>query len=561
MMLDAERYAHLGELLQDALRTYKSDLALLEYRRDRESARFTYLDVKAQVEALTGWLEAQGIGASDRVAVLMSNQSSWLVTACAVFARGAVLVPLDYKLDPATQGALLTHSGAKLLVTEYGFARRLGDALSLPTLLTDAPETHAATQTAWETALGHAPLRKLLSRKRDDTACIVYSSGTSGRPKGCMLSHGAYLAQYASLSELYPMERGDRYFSILPTNHAIDFMCGFIGPFAGGATVVHQRTLRPEFVRTTMAQAGITHMAVVPLLLEAFERTLNEKLAELPAWARRAFAAVERGAALLEPSLASMGWRRLLFAKVQQAFGGRIKLMFAGGAYVDARRAARLTNLGLPVVIGYGLTEACTVVTVNDLRPYRADTVGVPVAGVELEVRGDEGADFGEIWLRSATLMQGYLDDPELTRQSLVDGWLRTGDMGRLDRDGHLQLIGRRKNMIVTPGGKNIYPEDVETALEIPEVEELAVYSSNYLWPELTLGAEQLVAVVRSDKAELLDTLRASNRCLPEHKRLAAVLPWSEPFPRTASMKLKREALADTIRSQSKPDALVQLAA
>ncbi len=566
MMLTPDRFAHLGELLREATLTFKSEVALITYRRGQEYARYTYLEFKHRAEALAGWLREAGIGPGDRVAVMLTNQPGWLEAAYAVFARGAVLVPLDYKLDADTQKALLTHSGARILFTEYGLMRRL-DACPCSAVVREWPESEPLPSNTmrWEAAAATPGYTQLEARSREDTATIVYSSGTSGRPKGCMLSHGAYLSQYGSLAALYPITTGDRYFSILPTNHAIDFMVGFIGPFGGGATVVHEATLRPDTVRATLAAAGITHMAVVPLLLEAFERRIDEAVATLPQWKQRAFHALERAFAALSPRPESMPLRARVFSQVHAAFGGKLKMLIAGGAWVDPRRAARFTHLGIPVVIGYGLTEACTVVTVNDLKPFRGDSVGIPLPGLQVEVRSATGGDTGEVWVKGPSLMQGYLDDPTLTAETLVDGWLRTGDIGCFDATGHLQLLGRQKNMIVTAGGKNVYPEDVESSLELAGIEELAVFSSAYLWPQTRLGAETLVAVVRpalgTDVTALTEALKARSQTLPEHKRIGAVVTVTEAFPRTASMKVKRETLAEILRNTQGPEAAVPVAA
>ena len=233
-----------------------------------------------------------------------------------------------------------------------------------------------------------------------------------------MLTHDDYLEQLRALMELFPMRPGHRYFSILPTNHAIDFMVGFVGPFSCGATVVHQRTLRPEFLRSTMQRYGVTHMALVPLILAAFEeshrraaRRRSRRWAQAPRRrARRAqrdaHRASDRG-----PSLS----RRLLKPDPRRPSAGELELLFCGGAFVDRERAELFYRLGIPVVIGYGLTEACTVATVNDLQPFRADSVGRPVDGVEVRIHEPGPDGVGEVWVRGRTVMRGYLDDPELT--------------------------------------------------------------------------------------------------------------------------------------------------
>lgn len=561
-MIDPTRYGSLGELLADALVTFKTETALIEVDRKKESHRLTYLDTKREVDRVTRFLAASGVGAGDRVAIVMSNQSRWLIAACAVFARGGVLVPLDYKLSAAEQEALMAHCRPAALITEHGMARRFGALEVRAALVTEAKGEYAFGHTDWDTLAAEGETPAQVPRKRTDTATIVYSSGTGGRPKGCMLSHDAYLEQLKALMALFPMRVGHRTFSILPTNHAIDFMVGFVGPFSCGAAVVHQRSLRPEFLQSTMQSYGITHMALVPLVLAAFETSIEEKLLGQPSWARRMVSVVGGLNEMLTTKKPNPALSRALLSPIHEAFGGELEVLFCGGAFVDRARAELFYRLGLPVVIGYGLTECCTVATVNDLSPFRADSVGRPVEGVQVRVHRPGADGVGEVWIRGRTLMQGYLDDDALTAETITeDGWLRTGDLGWMDAAHHLHLVGRSKNMIVTEGGKNVYPEDVEGAFEALPVEELAVFASGFLWPEQArLGDERLVAVIRRKKGngveavsadEVRAQLAAKNRRLPEHKRVRGVLFVDEAFPRTASMKVKRQRLAEALRDQA----------
>ncbi len=566
LMLHPPAYASLGELLSDALVQWKRETALVEMDRLRLTHAWTYRETKVEVMRVARWLAQLDLAPGTRVAILMSNQSRWLVAACALFRRGLVLVPIDYKLSESEQLALLAHAEVSVLVVEHALAKRFGKAPSVRhVLVSDAPEGSAGQR--WEALPSDddADDPALVSRTRDDAACIVYSSGTGGTPKGCVLTHDAYLEQLLALMEIFPMRPGHRTFSVLPTNHAIDFMVGFLGPFACGAAVVHQRTLRPEFLVSTMREQKITHIALVPVLLEAFERALDEKLDERPAWQRAAVEGLSAINFALTRSKADPALSRRLLGGVHAAFGGHLELLFAGGAFVDRERAERFYRLGLPVVIGYGLTECCTVATVNDLRPFRADSVGRPVSGVEIRIDSPGADGIGEVWIRGRTVMKEYFREPELTAKAITDeGWLRTGDLGSLDASEHLRLVGRSKNMIVTAGGKNVYPEDVEGALEGSPAEELAVFASGYVWPRSrTLTDEILFAVARAKPSEsraIAKWLADRNRRLPEHKRLAAVLVVGDAFPRTASMKLKRDVLAEHLRGAHSEADLVMLA-
>jgi long-chain acyl-CoA synthetase len=431
-------------------------------------------------------------------------------------------------------------------------------------LVTEAPpNTDLAGGLRWEEfRAAHAP--EFPPRSRKDTACIVYSSGTGGRPKGCVLTHDNYLEQCKSLTALYPFWPGVRYLSILPTNHAIDFMVGFIGPFTCGATVVHLRTLRPEFVREAFTRYKITYMSLVPLVLKNLQKGLQTRFAELPPVTRKVFnmlVAVNKQLTRRRPNLSLS--RRLL-KQVHEAFGGELRTLFVGGAFTEPQTLQFFYDLGIQVANGYGLTEAGTAITLNDFNPVRTDTVGRPLPGVEIRIAKPDADGIGEVAVRSKTIMSHYLDDPELTAETIVDGWLMTGDLGRMDAAGHLQLFGRKKNMIVTAEGKNIYPEDIENAFEGLPVKEFCVFAANYVWPRRTMTGEQLVLVLHLETGHAVDdALRAEisrrNSQLLNYKRIGGYAVWDQDFPRTASLKIKRVVLAEQIGKQLDRSAMVTL--
>jgi long-chain acyl-CoA synthetase len=379
-----------------------------------------------------------------------------------------------------------------------------------------------------------------------------------------VLTHENYLEQCRALTAWYPFWPGVRYLSILPTNHAIDFMVGFIGPFVCGACVVHLRTLRPEFVRDAFVRYRITYVALVPMILKNLERGLRAKFDELPSW-KRFF--LERAIGLnrlLTRRRPNVNISRRLLGNVHQGFGGELLALITGGAFMEPSTMQFFYDLGIPVVNGYGLTEAGTALTLNDLKPFRADTVGKPLPGVELRILNPDEGGIGEVAARSKTLMSHYLDDPDLTLETIVDGWLLTGDLGRFDGSGHLQLFGRKKNMIVTEGGKNIYPEDIETAFDGLAVKEYCVFAANYVWPQKKLGVESLVLVLRLEPnqqfdSSLLQDVGARNRGLPDFKRVGGYLIWDKDFPRTASMKVKRQVLAEEVGKSVERGAVVSL--
>lgn len=569
-MLDLSQYQSIGAALKDALDRFADKVCLIEADREREKERLTYRGFKERAHPLSKALQDSGFSVGDRASIIMTNQSKWLISAYAVFFAGGVLVPLDYKLTPEEQWQLLKHSGATVLITEYPIWRQLcasggRAAANVQTVLvTEAPaNVELAGGRPWE-EFRAADEPTFVARERKDTACIVYSSGTGGRPKGCMMTHENYLEQCVALTSIYPFWPGVRYLSILPTNHAIDFMVGFVGPFTCGAAVVHLRTLRPEYVREAFPKYKITYVSLVPLVLKNLQKGLQARFDALPAGKRRIFNALVAINKAVTKGRPRLGISRRLLKQVHEAFGGELRAIIVGGAFTEPQTLQFFYDLGIPVANGYGLTEAGTAITVNDLKPFRADTVGKPLPGMEVRIVNPANDGVGEVAVRSKTVMAGYLNDPELTAETIVDGWLMTGDLGKFDASGHLQLFGRKKNMIVTEEGKNIYPEDVESAFEGLAVKEFCVVAANYIWPKRSMTGEQLVLVVHPEPGqtyseELRCEINARNHRLLNYKRIHGVVLLDEDFPRTASLKIKRNVLAERLAKLDSSAAVLPL--
>ena len=570
-MLDLSKYQSIGAALKDALEEFSSEVCLIESNREREKERLTYQEFKQRAHPLVKAVQDAAFKPTDRAAIIMTNQSKWLISAYAIFYGGGVLVPLDYKLTPEEQWQLLQHSGASVLVTEYPIWRQVaasplrGFATNLKTVLvTEAPpNADLSGAFRWEEFRGTGK-PAFISRQRSDVATIVYSSGTGGRPKGCMMTHENYLEQCIALTSIYPFAPGFRYLSVLPTNHAIDFMVGFFGPFICGAAVVHLRTLRPEYVREAFPKYKITYVSLVPLVLKNLQKGLQARFDALSPGKRRIFDALVAVNKALTKSRPRLGLSRRLLRQVHQGFGGELRAIIVGGAFTEPQTLQFFYDLGIPVANGYGLTEAGTAITVNDLKPFHADTVGKPLPGMEVRILNPDSEGIGEVSVRSKTVMAGYLNEPELTAETIVDGWLMTGDLGRFDFSGHLQLFGRKKNMIVTEEGKNIYPEDIEATFESLPVKEFCVFAANYIWLQRSMVGEQLVLVLHLEEGqtlteELRREISARNSRLLNYKRVHGLVLVNEDFPRTASLKIKRNVLAEHLAQSDRASAILPL--
>jgi long-chain acyl-CoA synthetase len=563
-MLNLANYSSIGAALKDAVERFANETCLIEADREREKERLTYREFHARALPLARAIQDVGFAPGDRASIIMTNQSKWLISAFAIFYSGGVLVPLDYKLTPAEQWQLLHHSGAKILVTEYPIWRQLAPSLgrsSAPNvqivLVTEAP---ANADLPGALRWGAHPEEEgrgsgepaFVPRERKDIASIVYSSGTGGKPKGCMATHEAYLEQAHAISQVIAFAPGIRYLSILPTNHVVDFMMGFFMPFLAGATVVHLRTLRPEFIRDAFSRYKISYMMLVPRILETFQKGLETTFLTLPR-PKRAFLnfliATNR---LLTFDRPRVWLSRRLLPQVHRAFGGEFRAFGVGSAFIHPSTLQFFRDLGIPVANSYGQTEAGAALTVNDPANPRVDTVGKPLRGVELRILNPDREGIGEVAVRSKTVMAGYLNEPELTAETIVDGWLMTGDLGRLDATGHLQLLGRKKNMIVTPEGKNVIPEDIESVFKGLPVKELCVFAANFIWPRLSMADEKLVLVIRLEDGQVLNEelrreINTRNNRLLNFKRVHGIVLYHDDFPLTASLKIKRNQLAQRL--------------
>jgi long-chain acyl-CoA synthetase len=571
-MLDLSKHQSIGGALKDAVEVFANETCLIEADRERENHRLTYREFRDRAMPIAKALQDAGFRAGDGAAIIMTNQSKWLIAAYAIFYSGGVLVPLDYKLTADEQWQLLKHSSARVLITEYPIWRqlRVANGREVATelqmvIVTEAPvDTDLFGGVRWEVSNTHTGEPEFRPRTRSDAATIVYSSGTGGRPKGCVMTHENYLEQCVALTSLYPFAPGMRYLSILPTNHAIDFMVGFFGPFICGAAVVHLRTLRPEYVREAFVKYKITYVSLVPLVLKNLQKGLQARFDALAPGKQKVFDALVAVNKALTKRRPLVGLSRRLLRQVHEAFGGELRAIIVGGAFTEPETLQFFYDLGIPVANGYGLTEAGTAITVNDLKPFRANTVGKPLPGMEVRVMHPDANGIGELAVRSKTVMSGYLNEPELTAETIVNGWLMTGDLGRFDLTGHLQLLGRKKNMIVTEEGKNIYPEDVESVFESLPVKEFCVMAANYIWPQRSMVGEQLILAIHLEPGQSLtkdlrQEITARNNRLLNYKRVRGMVLVNEDFPRTASMKIKRNVLAERLAKLDRNSAVLEL--
>jgi long-chain acyl-CoA synthetase len=430
-----------------------------------------------------GWqaaLRREGLQAGDRVAVMLRNSLEWVVFDLAAMGLGLVTVPLYANDRPDNFTFILKETDARVLLIEgerqWEQIRESSDRLPqlirivsvTPFCETDAHHPQRVDLDRWlpDQADGFAAG----DEDPDALASIVYTSGTTGHPKGVMLSHRNILANAYACLERVPVYTDDLFLSFLPLSHTLERTVGYYLPMLAGACVAHVRSL--EKLPEDLTAVGPTIIVCVPLIFERMYKRVNARLAAAPAWRRRLFdltVAVGRRRFLHRQgrapwSLLFLLWpllHRWVAAPVLVALGGRIRLAISGGAPLNPEVAGVFNALGLNILQGYGLTEASPVVSTNTREDNRPETVGTPLPGVEVKL-----GDHQELLVRGPSVMLGYWRESAATQAAIdAEGWLHTGDQASIDADGHITLTGRLKDIIVLSNGEKVPPADLELAI------------------------------------------------------------------------------------------------
>ena len=532
-------YPTLLALLDEMAERHDLSLAL-QLMTDDGLSRTTFRDLKLRSEAAAARLAAAGVKKGDRVALAGNNQPEWAIGFFAILRAGATAVPIDPALGADEWGAILADSGARAVLWD--------GAVKARPRLEDSRADLAMFDLCAVSEYRGGPSPDV-EADGGDVAALIYTSGTTGKPKGVMLTHANFTSLVAALGPIFPLSRADAVLSVVPLHHTFELTCGLLLPLSRGARVVYLGEVTGDRVARGLRASHPTAMVGVPALWQLLERRMLMQIDARGPFARAAFDfAADANRWLGATTGVDAG--RLLFGPVHAGLGGRMKWLISGGAALPPETQDFFASVGLPLTQGYGLTEAAPVLAVSRPGNRRRSGVGEAVPGVELRIAGADEGGVGEVLARGPNVMAGYTDE-EATRAALdPEGWLRTGDLGRMDRRGRLEIVGRIKDVIIATNGENVYPDDVEQRLgDVPHVAELAVVGVE------VGGAERvacLAVVAQNGKAgqseeEARSALRAAIERLPMAQRPAFVELGLEPLPRTATRKVKRDEVRATL--------------
>ncbi len=504
-------------------------------------ARTTFLDVQTRSNAVAARLAALGVKKGDRVVLSAHNHPDWPLAFLGIVRAGATAVPVDPAMEPAQFANVVRESEARVILWDAKVEAAVSAAL------TNAPVTRHLDVMTPATAMAADPeslARPAVDVYEDDVASLIYTSGTTGKPKGVMLTHSNFTSLVAALAPLFPLTGGDRVLSVLPLHHTFEFTCGMVLPFSRGARVVYLDELKGDRVAEGLKQARVTAMVGVPAVWQLLERRILSQVSAKGPIAEKAF---EIGADLnrMLGKTTGIDLGRILFGQVHEALGGNIRYLISGGAALPKDTSDLFAGLGFKLTEGYGLTEAGPVLTVAKAGSP-AGQVGKAIPGVTIKIDSPDEHGVGEVLARGPNVMAGYTDAEATKEVKGDDGWLHTGDLGKLDRTGRLSIVGRVKDVIVTSTGENVYPDDIERMLgKVQHVEELAIVGVTgrsggervgcIAVPETDDTVDRAMRMDRAQKA-----LRDAISKLPYGKQPAIMHFYDAPLPRTATKKVKR---------------------
>ncbi|MBT5515929.1 MAG: long-chain fatty acid--CoA ligase [Rhodospirillaceae bacterium] len=506
-------WANLAAMFYDQVDKY-GDKPMLWAKRDGTYRALSWGDVAARVTGLARGLQQLGVEPGDRVVLVSENRPAWLVADIAIMSIGAITVPAYTTNTEADHLHILEDSGAKgAIVSTKRLAERLipaaAKAAELSFVIAMDPPDGSAPENVDVLALdkilemGRAAHTNIVELSRqwpmNDTACIIYTSGTGGAPKGVMLSHRALFHNcMGAVDALKEMNLGDEVFlSFLPLSHSYEHMAGQFFPICIGAEIYYAQGI--ETLAANMLEARPTIMTAVPRLYESLHQRISLGVKKAGGTKEKMFnAALELGRRKFEDT-SSLGLidrlkdrvlDKLVRDKVRGRFGGRLKALVSGGAPLNPELGMFFTALGLRILQGYGQTETAPLISVNRASSLKLHTVGPAVANTHVKI-----ADDGEILASGDLVMTGYWRNDDATNATLIDGWVHTGDIGHFDDDGHLVITDRKKDIIVNSGGDNIAPQRVEGIICIePEIAQAVVFGDK---------RPHLVALVVPDDAWL----------------------------------------------------------
>jgi long-chain acyl-CoA synthetase len=548
----------LLEMLEASVNAWRHRVAF-RYAADEREERLTYGEVNRYANRVGSYLMKEGVKRGDRVMLLGENRPEWPVSYFGILRAGGAAVPVDSSLTETEIVNIARRAEAKVLLLTEEAAKDLPGleasltAAGLSTRVASMAEAMSGDP-AYPDNIG--PVRRTAAP--DDVASLIFTSGTTGTPKGVMLTHRNFASLIAKLAGAFNVGMGDSVLSVLPLHHTFEFSAGFLTPFSRGTEITYIDELTSDRLGEVFESGRVTAMIGVPALWQLLHRKVTQEMASRPPMVEQALKTLMSAHGELR-NRSSLNLGKLLFWPVHRKFGGKIKFLVSGGSALPDDVHKAFHQLGFNIIEGYGLTEASPVLTVSETNVNKRlpGTVGKALPGVELKILEPDNEGIGEVLARGPNVMAGYFGDKEATEAVLKEGWLYTGDLGRLDAEGRLYLVGRKKDVIIDANGKNVYPDELEeTYAPHAHIKELSIVGL----PD-EAGGEKVACLCVPDykdrpreevRRELEEHFRKTGQEMPFYRRVKVLRFWDGELPRTSSRKVKRKVVVEELKRLEK---------
>lgn len=532
------------------------------YAPDRVT--LTYKEALAAVEKLAGYLAAQGYKRGDTIAVTGKNSPEWAVAYLAVMAAGAAVVPIDYQLSQAEIDNIIRASDAKaVFVDEEKFdacdPARLG--IEARWSLAKAKPGYAyelsAEAAAGDKSAGDKSAAAIDPAREDDLAAILFTSGTTGVPKGVMLTHANFVADCFLAQDNLAIYPTDVFYALLPIHHSYTMLAVFIEAISVGAELVFGQRMVTSAILKDLKEAKVTMFLGVPLLFNKVLAGIMKGIKAKGPLVSGVLGFLMAVSGVIKKLFKVNPGKKLFGTVLDKASLRTIRICISGGGPLAPSVFRKYNQLGIDFVQGYGLTETSPILTLNPTEAYKETSVGKLIPRVEMRILDPDTDGRGEIAVKGPMVMRGYYKNPQATAEVFTeDGWFKTGDVGYLDADKYVYLTGRAKNLIVTEGGKNVYPEEIENRFQLySEVEQVLVRGYVLDKRERSEGIEALIypskewfeqnaAEADDVEAHIRHVVDEVNAGMLPYQRINKVTVLEEPLEMTTTKKVKRHVLA-----------------
>jgi len=526
----------IPEIFSDIVKKYPDRPALL-YKKEGVYFPITYKEFSEKVEAFSVFLFSLGIKRGDKVAILSENRPEWAMSDLSIMFLGAVVVPLHTTFNAKAICSILKHSESKIIIVSKGellnklllereCPQYLERVIFLETPTIEQKEILGNKLLSWQSIFCNKNKKniKLPELNPHDCCSIIYTSGTTGEPKGVILSHKNFLSNVEAVSNVVPIKQTDVFLSFLPLSHVLERMAGYYTVLAHGATIAYAESIK--HLAVNLKEVKPTIMISVPRVFEKFHDAVWDKINSSSKLQKKIFMwALKRKKNTFFYKIADA----LVFRKIRNSMGGKLRLTVSGGASLNDQIARFFSKMGITILEGYGLTETSPVISVNRENEFKFGSVGKVVPGVQVKIAHNK-----EILVKGPNVFSKYFKNEEESQKCFdKDGWFHTGDLGFIDDKGFLTIIGRAKEMIVTSGGKNVWPEHVENLLN----------NDRFISQAIILGNKRrfISALIVPDWQEVDKHFKENNLALQGHDKLALSGVLLEIFQKRLDEKINPE--------------------